>query len=127
MAVELVIVAPLVIFFVLLVVAVGRLAQARGEVEGAAADGARAASLARVPATATTQAQDTVRASLARAGVSCGHVDVAVDVAAFRPGGSVRVTVTCTASLTGLGLTGLPGSKEIQASGTAPIDLYRSA
>ena len=53
---ELVLLTPLLILVLLFVVALGRLAGARIDVDGAAAQAARAASIARDPATATAMA-----------------------------------------------------------------------
>ena len=48
-----------------------------------------------------------------------------MDTADFRPGGHVRVSVACTADLSGLGLSGLPGSKTLHAEAAAPLEQYR--
>jgi len=50
-----------------------------------------------------------------------------VDTAQFRPGGQVGVTVTCASDLSGLALSGLPGTKTLQADATAPLEQYRGA
>ena len=61
---ELVLLTPLLILVLLFVVALGRLAGARIDVDGAAAQAARAASIARDPATATAMATQTATAAL---------------------------------------------------------------
>ena len=48
-----------------------------------------------------------------------------VDTGAFRPGGVVTVTITCTADLSGLALSGLPGAATISATGRAPLETHR--
>jgi Flp pilus assembly protein TadG len=124
--VEVTLMAPLLVLLLLFVVACGRLVQARLRLDDAAHQGARAASLARDPATATTAATATVRAALAPGGATCADVGVAVDVGAFRPGGAVTVTVTChvaVADLTGLHLPGTAGTET--ASFTSPVDQFR--
>lgn len=122
-AVELVLLAPLLIALLLLVVGLGRIAHARGQVDGAAGDAARSASLAR---TADEARQAGERAARAHLGENCRALDVDIDTAAMRPGGAVIARVRCTASLAGLGLAGFPGSRIFTASATAPIEIHRS-
>lgn len=124
-AVELVLVAPVFLAALLLVVGLGRVVEAEGRVQGAASDAARAASLARNGVLATTSARDAAALNLDGRGVSCTAFDVAVDTDDFRPGGHVRVSVACTADLSGFGLAGLPGSKTLRADATAPLEQYR--
>jgi Flp pilus assembly protein TadG len=124
-SVELVLVAPVFLAALLLVVGLGRIVEAEGRVQGAARDAARAASLARSPALASGAAGQAASVNLAERGVSCAAFEVAVDTADFRPGGQVRVYVACTADLSGLGLSGLPGSKTLRAQAAAPLEQYR--
>ena len=49
-----------------------------------------------------------------------------MDLAGFRPGGTVRATVTCTTGLSDLALLDVPGSRTLSASFTSVIDTYRS-
>lgn len=124
-AVEVVLVAPVFLAALLLVVGLGRIVEAEGRVQGAASDAARAASLARNGVLATASARDAAALNLDGRGVSCTAFDVAVDTADFRPGGLVRVSVSCTADLSGFGLVGLPGSKTLRGEATAPLEQYR--
>lgn len=124
-AVEVVLVAPVFLAALLLVVGLGRIVEAEGRVQGAASDAARAASLARNGVLATTSARDAAALNLDGRGVSCTVFEVAVDTADFRPGGLVRVSVSCTADLSGFGLVGLPGSKTLRGEATAPLEQYR--
>lgn len=123
-AVELVLVAPVLIALLLLVVGLGRVAHARGEVDGAAADAARTASLALTPTDAHRAGEAAARSYL-DAG-DCQSLDVDVDTAQFRPGGEVVARVRCVASLAGLGLAGFPGNRTFTATARAPIEIYRS-
>lgn len=125
--VELVLLTPLLVLVLLFVVALGRLASARLEVDTAAAGAARAASIARDPATATALARSLATASLAGHHLSCRPLAISVDTAAFAPGGWVGVRVSCTASLAGLSLLRLPGSQTITSRFVEPIDTYRAA
>jgi Flp pilus assembly protein TadG len=126
-ATELVLLTPLLILMLLFVVALGRTVSARLEVDGAAAQAARAASIARDPATATAMAQQTATAALGSDGVTCGHLTVATDTAGFAPGGQVQVTVTCTVDLADLVGLRLPASQAISSTATSVVDQYRSA
>jgi Flp pilus assembly protein TadG len=123
---ELVILTPLLILFLLLVVAFGRLAGARGDVDGAAAQAARAASIARDPTSATAAATQTAEAALSSEHVTCAHLAVAVDTTQFTPGGNVAVTVTCAVTLSDLTGLHLPASETIAERFVEPIDRYRS-
>jgi Flp pilus assembly protein TadG len=124
-SVELVLVAPVFLAALFLVVGLGRIVEAEGRVQGAARDAARAASVARSAPAATDAARETATGNLGAQGVSCTAFDVAVDTADFRPGGQVRVSVSCTADLSGLGLAGLPGSKTLRAVSTVALEQYR--
>ena len=124
-AAELVLVTPLLIIILLLIVAAGRLAGARQQVDSAAMQAARAASIARDPVTAGTQADVTARAALASEHITCAPFGVSIDTTAFRPGGQVTVTVSCTVSLSGLSLLRLPGTETLTTTFSSPIDAYR--
>ena len=124
-SIELVLVAPVFLAALFLMVGLGRIVEAEGRVQGAARDAARAASVARSAESAADAARTAATVNLTERGVSCASFEVAVDTASFRPGGHVRVTVACTADLSGLGLSGLPGSKTLRADATAPLEKYR--
>jgi Flp pilus assembly protein TadG len=126
-AVELALITPLLVVLLLFVVALGRLSTARAEVDAAARDGARAASLARSAATSRINADDAVRASLAGSHTTCHGLAVTTDTARFTPGGVVTANVTCTIPLADLALLALPGQRTITARFAAPIDRYRGA
>ena len=121
MTTELVVLAPIVIVLLLLVVGLGRYAHGKQLVEQAAAAAARAASLTSTAAQANTQAQRAAAGSLADAGVSCTGMTTTVDTGSFRPGGMVTVTITCTADLSDLALSGLPGTATFTATGRAVL------
>jgi Flp pilus assembly protein TadG len=124
-AVEFVIVTPLLMVLLLFVVGLGRLGVARGDVDGAARDAARSASLARTAGDAQPRAAEAARASLDARGVTCTNLDVVVDAGAFVPGGSVVATVSCTVDLSDLTLVWTPGAKKLSSRFVAPIDGYR--
>lgn len=124
--VELALLTPLLVVFLLFVVEVGRLVLAGQEVNGAAVDAARAASVATSPSSAVAAAAQAASSDLSGAGFACSSSQATVDTTDFVPGGTVSVHLTCSASLAGLSLLRLPGSETFRATATAPIDLYRS-
>ena len=123
---ELVLLTPLLILMLLFVVALGRLSGARLEVDGAAAQAARAASIARDPATAVAMATQTATAALGSDHVTCAQLTVSTNTAQFAPGGSVAVTVTCTVALSDLTGLRLPASESVTSRATAVVDTFRS-
>lgn len=125
-AVELAVLTPVVVLLLLFLVAVGRLGQANQELGSAAADAARAASIATSPLGATDAATSAAAADLAAAGLECAALQTTVGTGDFQPGGVVRVELRCSASLRGLSLLGVPGRTTISASAVAPVDKYRS-
>ena len=124
-ATELVLLTPLLIVFLLFVVALGRLSGARLDVDGAAAQAARAASIAQDPTTASTAAQQTATAALGSEHVTCAQLNVTTNTTQFSPGGSVSVTVTCVVGLSDLSGLRLPASQTVTSTATSVIDTYR--
>lgn len=122
---ELVLVTPVLLLMLLFVVFLGRLGEARNDVDRAARDAARAASISRSAADADTAGQDAARNTLAAGGVACRQLDVAVDTAQFEAGGDVSATVTCTVDLADVAALKVPGSETLTASFTEPVDAYR--
>jgi Flp pilus assembly protein TadG len=124
-ALELAILAPVIIVLLLLVVGFGRVTHGRQLVDQAAAAAARAAALSSDPATAAVQARQAATDTLDSAGMSCTGVSVEVDTSAFGPGGEVGARVRCIADLSGLSLAGLPSEVRMTAVATAPLETYR--
>ncbi|MCW2525285.1 MAG: TadE family protein, partial [Pseudonocardiales bacterium] len=122
---EVVVVTPFLLAFVLVVVAFGRVTHGRQLVQQAASAAARAASLANTPGGAMTAAAQEASATLANAGISCQLMRPTVDTSQFHAGGQVTVTITCVANLSSLTVVGLPGHKSLTASATAPLEKYR--
>ena len=123
--VELVLLTPVLLAFLALMVLFGRIAEAGGQVEGAARDASRAASLERSTASAAAAAHRAAETNLAGQRVTCRDLQVVLDTGNWRPGGSVRAEVRCAADLSGLGLTGIPGSKTLTGSSVSPLEQYR--
>jgi Flp pilus assembly protein TadG len=126
-AVELVLVTPLLLVLVLFVVALGRLVGARIELDGAAAQAARAASLQRDPAAASEAAQETASAALSGDHVTCADLTVSTNSDSFGPGGEVSVRLSCSVDLADLAGLRLPASTTLSASAVSVIDTYRES
>lgn len=128
-AVEVVLLVPSLMLMLLLAVAGGRVALAHGSVQQAAADAARAASIARTSGTAQATAQQAVTATLANQGLQCTNVTVSIDTSGFgAPVGtpaSVSATVRCSVLLSDLGVPGLPGTRDVEATMSSALDTYR--
>lgn len=124
-AIELTLIAPVLMVILLFVVGLGRMAHARQQIESVAADSARAASLERNTSQSTRAAQRAAAQSLGDAGVACTNLRVDVDLSSYQPGGRVRVTVTCTTQLRDVALAGFPGSRVFSATSIVPIETYR--
>jgi Flp pilus assembly protein TadG len=125
-AAEVTIAAPfLIMLLVLVAVLIHRGVDARLRIEDAAHQAARAASIQRTPATATTAAQSTASSALSSAGVSCASLTVNTATGGMRPGGTVTVTLTCTVDFGDALILGVPG-KAVSATAIEPIDTWRA-
>lgn len=125
MAVELVLITPLLLLLLLFVTACARLTTAQLRVNAAVHAAARAASITRAPAGATRAARTTAGQTLTGAGPACRSLSVRIDTHRYRPGGTVRVRLTCTVALADLALLHLPGTRPVTGTATSPIDRYR--
>jgi Flp pilus assembly protein TadG len=125
-AAELVLITPLLVLMMLFIVAAGRLVNARLQVDSAARQAARAASIAPGPGPAVTDATMTAQSALTGQHTTCATPDVSVDTSDYRPGGQVTVQVTCVVQLSGLSGLHLPGTITVTSRFTSPIDVYRS-
>ncbi len=127
---EFAVLAPGLLLLIGVVIVAGRLTLAQGAVEVAARNGARQASIARSATDARTQAEAMVTSMITQQGLGCSPSRVAVDTAGFEvPVGEpaqVSVTVSCTVALSDVGLPMAPGSKELTASFSEPLDSFRS-
>ncbi|WP_181801644.1 TadE/TadG family type IV pilus assembly protein [Streptomyces shenzhenensis] len=121
--VEVVILAPVMILFILVLVAFGQLVDGRGAVDGAARDAARAGSIQKDHATAMTEAQKAAEADLAD--VCSGPVSVVQTSAGFEPDSIFTVEVSC--QVRGLAMLGLDIPTRLTASFSSPLDPFRRA
>ncbi len=122
MAIEIVILIPVLFMFTLFVVAGGRYVNARADADSTARDAARAASQARTRGAA----EDAVRTAIAQGLRSTRDCRPAALSGDFESGGTAIVRLDCTVHFRDLGLLGIPGSLAVEAEGHAPIDTYRS-
>jgi Flp pilus assembly protein TadG len=125
-AVETAVIAPALVFLLLLVVYAGRTSQAQGDVRRASSEAARAASLVDDAAAASDAARSVAQEALAESGVACGSLTTVVDTSNLEPGGSVTVTVTCNTSLSDVTLIGVPGERTFTARSVEIVDRYRA-
>lgn len=123
MAVEVVLLVPILFLFMLLVVVGGRYVSVRADMEAAARDAARAASLERSSGDARIAARNAATAALDDF-ATC-RLDEDAFGGQFEAGGFVEVKIDCNVSNDGLGLLNLPGSIDMSATASAPLDTYR--
>ena len=125
-AAEVTLVAPLLVMLLVFVaVVIHRGVDARLRLEGAAHQAARAASIERTPAAADAVAQSTASAALSAAGVTCASLTVDTATGGLRPGGTVSVTISCSADFGDALLLGVPGRKRLSATAAEPVDTWR--
>jgi Flp pilus assembly protein TadG len=126
LTVELVVLTPVIVLFVLTALAFGRFELAREQVIGAARAAAEAASVAPSAAAAQPAAVAAAMPIVTDGAHSCTQLDVVTQTENFVPGGSVRVTVSCQISFADLLIPGVPGQTQVSAVVSAPIDPFRS-
>ncbi|QRX97417.1 TadE/TadG family type IV pilus assembly protein [Streptomyces noursei] len=122
---ELVLVTPLLVLVLLVVVALGRLADARLVVADAAHQAARAASLARTEHAARAQAAHAVTTALKEAGATCTSPVVRITTGGLTPGANVTAKISCTAALGNLTRTGMPGRVRLAGTAFSVVDTFR--
>ncbi|WUO17614.1 pilus assembly protein [Streptomyces sp. NBC_00289] len=119
--VEVVILAPVMIMFILVLVAFGQLVDGRGALDGAARDAARAGSIQKNHGTAMAEARKAAEADLAD--VCSGPVSVTQTSAGFEPDTIFTVEVSC--QIRGLAMLGVDVPTTLTASFSSPLDPYR--
>ncbi|MEN0128125.1 MAG: TadE/TadG family type IV pilus assembly protein [Brevundimonas sp.] len=121
MAVEIVILVPVLLLLLSLIVAMGRFVTTQGDVQAAARESVRAATLARDVASARVAAQEAATASLP-ADADCRNVELSGD---FTAGSTLTVTLRCDVSWKNLSELGLGASTTITEKSSAPLDRFR--
>lgn len=125
-ALELALLVPVFVMFIFVAVGLGRLGLARGNIDGAARDAARAGSQARSADDAVAAAAAAADDSLAANRLTCAERAVNVDTGQFRPGGFVRVDLSCRVTMSDLVGMWTPGASTMSARAVAVVDTYRS-
>ncbi|MEV5098626.1 TadE/TadG family type IV pilus assembly protein [Streptomyces rochei] len=119
--IEVVILAPVMILFILVLVGFGQLVDGRGALDGAARDAARAGSIQKDHGTAIAEAKRAAEANLAD--VCSGPVSVVQKSAGFEPDTLFTVEVSC--EVRGLAMIGLDIPTTLSATFSSPLDPYR--
>lgn len=114
-SVELAMIFPAFLFISAIVLVAGSIAQGHIDVQNAAQEAARAATLERDPGAAAAVGRSTGMQQIS----DCDGPSVAVDTSNFQAGGSVTVTVRCTVNAP------LGQSRQMSATATEVIDTYR--
>ncbi|MFJ9521322.1 TadE/TadG family type IV pilus assembly protein [Kitasatospora sp. NPDC101801] len=119
-AIELVIIAPVLMLLILFLIVFGQITHARSTLDGTARDAARAGALQRDYQSALSAATRSAEADAARTCVD-GRIKVAAS-GNFEPGGLFTITVSC--EVRGLAMLGST-VRDISATAAAPLDVYR--
>ncbi|WP_220188489.1 TadE/TadG family type IV pilus assembly protein [Streptomyces phytophilus] len=121
---ELVLMLPVLVLVLFFIVYSERGSNARMRIDDVAHQAARAASQQRTLAAAHQAAEATAATALAQAGISCQSRTLTVS-GDLQPGSAMTVALTCTVGLHDLTLLPLPGTTDLDADFTAPVDRYR--
>lgn len=129
-ALEAVLVLPVVLIFGLLIIAGTRYVVNQQAIDSAASSAARAATLQSNSEQAQAAAQAQAEAALTEKDISCAQVSVDIDTSGFTsaPGAAAEVTatVTCVVALGDLsGVPNLPGSATLTGTAASPIDVHQ--
>lgn len=128
LSLELAILAPALLALIGLIIVAGRTGGAHTNVDAAANNAARAASISRTSGEAHSSAVSAARTTLTDRGMACPTPGITVDTSGVNSPvgqvGIVRVTVTCTVQLADLGLP-FGGSRTVTAEATSVVDAYR--
>jgi Flp pilus assembly protein TadG len=125
MTVELIVLAPMVVLFAILVLGLGRYELARQRVTEATFAAAQAASLAPSAGQAQMAAQEVADSGLNVGSRTCSGLLVTTDVTAFGSGGMVTVELECHVDRSDLLIPGIAGSASVQSRQVVPLDPYR--
>jgi Flp pilus assembly protein TadG len=126
MSLEMVLLTPIFLAFIVLLAGAGRIVDAKSEVDGAARDAVRAASIARSESEASSLATQAATQSLGSKSWCRGGPTTVLDGSTnWGPGGQVAVVVTCHVDMGDLGFFSMfPGSKTMTGRSIAPIDTF---
>lgn len=122
---ELILVAPLLLAFLLLVAFVGRSYAAALAVDSLAHTAARAASLHQDLHHAHGAAERAVAESVGTWGSACQEPRVTLDRAGSGTEVVVRAAVSCTSERSEFGVLGLGSAREVTGTATSVMDIHR--
>jgi Flp pilus assembly protein TadG len=125
MSLELALLVPALLVVVAFIAGAATLSGARADLDDAAWEASRAASLARSSIDADIAAHQAVERRLAGERWGCDNRAVTVDVSRFEPGGSVAVDVSCGVRLAEAFLF-VPGSAQLRSRAVEPLEPYRA-
>lgn len=129
MSVEAAVIVPALLLFVGLLLVLARIAVAEQHVGIAAAAGARAASLERTTTAGERAARAAVTAALEERGVTCRTTTVRLDASGLARAAGERATVEveagCAVELSDIALPFMPGTVDVAAARTSPVDPLR--
>ena len=125
MALEMVILAPILLILFMFLLACGRYFQTSSQLENAARDGARAASQTRSLADAQKAIDDSVTRTMGQSVASCKASASGTITTAFTAGSPLSVEVSCTINYQDLGLLGIGGDTTITKKFSSSLDPYR--
>ena len=122
---EVILLIPGLLIGLFLVVGVGLVARADGEVAGVAVEAARAGAMASQAAAVESAAIGRGQAVAAAYQLRPEHLQLIVDSSGFVRGGEVRVLARYDLALQGLPLVG-DGTLQLQHEAVEPVDTFRS-
>jgi Flp pilus assembly protein TadG len=126
-ALELLLVAPVLLLLVAAVIGIGRVTSARAALDGVAREGARAAVTAPTAAAAVRLGEETARQAAVAYGMDLARLSIAVDTGGFVRGGTLVVAATYRVPLADLpSFALLPRAVSFTARQAQPIDPYAS-
>lgn len=124
-SIELVLLTPVLVGLLLLVVAFGRIQNARADVEAAARAAARAASTTRDATSARAAGERAAFMEFDGGRFGCDSLSFDIDTTTFTADAAVTATVSCDVALDDVSGMGIPGHHTITASFTEPLDRFR--
>jgi len=125
MALELAVLAPILLILFMFLLACGRYFQTSSLLESAARDGARSASQARSLGEAQGRVDEAVNRTMSQAFKSCKETASGSITTEFAAGTPLSVEVTCTIDYRDLGLLGIGGDTKITKRFSSSVDPYR--
>lgn len=124
-SVELVLLTPVLVALLCLTVALGRIQNARADVEAASRAAARAASIERSSWSARAAGLSAAIDEMDTSGYRCQDLRVDLDTAGFAADTIVTATVSCTVHLSDVTGMGIPTSHILVGRFSEPVDRYR--